>query len=298
MLQTKKNNLILLYKPENISSFRALGAIKKSLNTKKVGHTGTLDPFACGLMVVLTGQYTKLAQYFEAADKRYRAILKFGVATESMDTEGQITSRCEYIPTLDEIKKVLGRFIGKIEQVPPAYSAIRINGKRAYEHARAGEAVEMQSREVYIESIDIINYADGLLEFEVSCGKGTYIRSLAQDVALACNSLGHLIFLERTEVGGLSSKDAVEPNDFDYTKVVKISKKIIGENLKIACIDMKKDFILNLKYGKTLEEEYFLQDKIEKGLNAIFCEDKFVALVEKGKDKLYYKGVFLEDENI
>ncbi|MBN2651379.1 MAG: tRNA pseudouridine(55) synthase TruB [Spirochaetales bacterium] len=294
----KKNNLVLLYKPENISSFKALYSVKRGLGMKKVGHTGTLDPFACGLMVVLTGQYTKLAQYFEASEKRYRTVVKLGVETDTLDTEGDVVATSEYLPSIEEIKDSVARHLGVIQQMPPIYSAIKIDGRRAYDYARSGKEIEMKSREVFVKEISILNYEDGLLELDILCGKGTYIRSLARDIAKGAGTVGHLVFLERTMVGGFFSSDAVVPDEFDSSKVIDVSKDIFADKLGILSLDLKQEYLENVKHGKALRDEFFYQKMDDEALYSVFLEERFIALVRKGTDNISYEGVFLEDEDI
>ena len=193
--------LILFDKPPGITSFDALHSIKKSLGTGKVGHTGTLDKFARGLMLVLTGRALKLSPWFTGCDKRYNATIFFGAETDTLDPEGVVVANAE-LPSLNEFEKALPRFTGVIRQVPPQYSAIHINGKRASALARGGEAPEMKERQVQIYEIKLLEWSMPYARIHVHCSSGTYIRSLARDLALAAGSRAHLSALERTQIAG------------------------------------------------------------------------------------------------
>ena len=216
-------------KKSGLTSFSSLGCIKKALHTKKVGHTGTLDSFAEGLLVVLTGSLTRLVPFFTLFDKTYEAVISFGEETDTLDPSGSVI-RSAPLPDSADLEKSLSVFCGNIMQSPPAYSAIHVNGKRASELAREGRLESLPERPVTVFKNEIlemrlttenkVRYARVL--FHVS--KGTYIRSLARDIALNCNSAAHLIGLKRTKVGCFSLKDAAffdELEDFTIDSVVR-----------------------------------------------------------------------------
>ena len=199
--------LLLMDKKEGVTSFSSLYPIKKENKGKKVGHAGTLDKFASGLMVVFIGSATRLNPVFSSFGKKYIGKLKFGVETDTLDPEGNVVGESTNIPSKEEIDEILPSFLGRQLQVPPLYSALHVDGKRAYQIARKGEEVDMEPREIEIYSLRALSYESGILEFEASVSKGTYIRSLARDIALKLNSRGHLIALRRTEVGPFTLSD-------------------------------------------------------------------------------------------
>jgi len=219
-------------KKSGLTSFSSLGCIKKALHTKKVGHTGTLDSFAEGLLVVLTGSLTRLVPFFTLFDKTYEAVISFGEETDTLDPSGSVI-RSAPLPDITDFEKSLSAFCGNIMQSPPAYSAIHVNGKRASELAREGRLENLPERPVTVFKNEIlemrltsenkVRYARVL--FHVS--KGTYIRSLARDIALNCNSAAHLIGLKRTEVGCFSLENAAffeDLEDFTIDSVVRRMK--------------------------------------------------------------------------
>lgn len=204
------DGLLLLNKPAGVTSFEALRPVKQLLPKKtKVGHTGTLDRFATGLLVVLIGKATRLVPLFTAFDKSYGGTIRFGEETETLDPESP-PRRTGEPPTTDQLAAVLPRFVGGIEQVPPAYSAVHVNGERAYRRTLRGEKVEIPSREVTVYSIELMSYAPPEAQVDVRCSKGTYIRSLARDIGEACDCGAYLTALTRETVGPFRREDAVE----------------------------------------------------------------------------------------
>ena len=213
--------VLLIDKPLNLTSFDVVNklrwGIRKAFNIKKikVGHAGTLDPLATGLLVICTGKMTKQIDKFQGQEKEYIGTFVLGSTTPSFDLETEIneTFPIEHI-TEEAIHQATKQFIGDIEQFPPVFSAIKKEGRRLYEFARAGEAVEIKPRIVNISEFEITNIDGKLIDFRVVCSKGTYIRSLANDFGKALNSGAHLSVLRRTKIGDFSVNDAVMVDDF------------------------------------------------------------------------------------
>ena len=189
-----------------MTSNDAVVATRKLFDANKNGHTGTLDPFATGVLPIAFGEATKLiAMIDDRALKEYEFVLKFGEQTDTLDTEGKVVVTSEKIPTKEEILQVIPEFIGKIKQIPPAYSAIKINGKRAYELARAGKAVEIKEREIEIYDLKLLEILpENQARFLVSCSKGTYVRTLGKDIAEKTGTVGYLTALKRTKCANFS----------------------------------------------------------------------------------------------
>lgn len=211
------HGVLLLDKAPGHSSNDALMKAKRLLNAMKAGHTGTLDPFATGLLPLCFGEATKFAQDLLEADKTYETIVHLGITTETGDTEGAITDTREVNVSLDQIEVVLDRFKGEIDQVPPMYSALKRDGKPYYEYARAGITLEREVRRVTIQQLDLIEYHAPFLTLKVRCSKGTYIRVLGEDIGVALGCGAHLHSLRRTAVGMLSIADAVTLDDLAAT---------------------------------------------------------------------------------
>jgi tRNA pseudouridine55 synthase len=200
--------ILLLNKFPGYTSFDSLNVVKRALSTRKVGHTGTLDKFASGLLVVLAGWALKLSPWFDRCDKRYEGVIRFGVETDTLDPEGEPVGEGP-VPSRDALERALAQFRGDILQAPPAYSAIHLGGKRAYELARSGAELKMKERPVAIHALELRSYEPPLARISVHCSKGTYIRSLARDIAIAAGSRAHLAALERRRVAGFDLADAV-----------------------------------------------------------------------------------------
>lgn len=199
--------LLLTDKKEGVTSFSSLGEIKRLYRGEKVGHAGTLDKFASGLMLVMVGNATRLNPVFSSFDKRYRAKIEFGSETSTLDSEGEVCASSSYIPSLAEIESILPSFLGEQDQVPPLYSALHVDGKRAYEYAQKGKDIDLSPRRIKIYSLDLISYESNILEVDMRVSKGTYIRSFGRDLALRLGTRGHLIALRREEIGPFSLSD-------------------------------------------------------------------------------------------
>ncbi|MEM7632982.1 MAG: tRNA pseudouridine(55) synthase TruB [Pseudomonadota bacterium] len=207
---------VFLDKPPGMGSTQAVAMVRRAFNAQKAGHAGTLDPLATGLLAIALGEATKTVPYMTDAEKTYTFTVRWGEATETCDAEGSVCATSPVRPASHEIIDVLPGFTGQIEQAPPAYSAIKIDGQRAYDLARAGEQVEMAKRPVYIESLTLTDCPDeDHASFEVTCGKGTYVRSLARDIAKALGSEGHVTALRRIATGAVSISQCVAAGAFD-----------------------------------------------------------------------------------
>lgn len=204
------SGVLVVDKPVGLTSHDVVQIIRRGTGIRRAGHTGTLDPRASGVLVVLIGPAVRLSEYVSAADKRYQATVRLGSSTDTFDSEGTITSEVE-IDDLDEIKfnEMLQRYVGEIEQTPPPHSAVKVKGKKAYERARQGEEFDMEARKINVYSLDLLEWAPPEVVIDVYCSSGTYVRSLANDLG---NSLGvgaHLVGLRRTKSGRFTLRDAV-----------------------------------------------------------------------------------------
>jgi tRNA pseudouridine55 synthase len=193
---------IIIDKPLGLSSSAAVGKVKRLLDAQKAGHGGTLDPLATGVLPIALGEATKTMNYVMDGHKAYRFTVRWGAATKTDDGEGDIVEVSDHRPGADDIEKILPAFTGEIDQVPPAYSAIKVDGKRAYALARKDEHVELEARRVFVEALALVRMIDeDHAEFEMTCGKGTYVRSLGRDMARKLGTVGHITALRRTAVG-------------------------------------------------------------------------------------------------
>jgi tRNA pseudouridine55 synthase len=290
---------LLLNKAVGISSFEALYPVKRALQTKKVGHTGTLDPFASGLLIALTGSALKLSSFICAAEKQYEAVICFGEETDTLDLTGNVTARAP-LPEPAVLKDALPRFCGNFLQTPPAFSALHIKGKRAYEFARAGEPAVLAPRSVSIYELKLNDWTLGegggvcSASIKVRCSSGTYIRALARDIALAAGTYGYLKSLLRSDIGRFSLKDAVfiskdggASQDEIRAAQLPVDKKFFSI-AGIACACVKEQAQAALKHGKPLGSILNGVTMPESETAALFCGDLFTALLKRNGQEWRY----------
>jgi len=206
----KVDGWVILDKPVGLGSTPAVGKVRRLFGAQKAGHGGTLDPLASGVLPIALGEATKTVPFVMDGRKEYRFTLRFGEARSTDDAEGEVTATSDVRPTDEEIRSALPAFVGEIEQTPPAFSAVKIEGQRAYDLARAGQAVDLKPRKVLIERLELLARPDAdHADFVVVCGKGTYIRSLGRDLARALGTVGHLSALRRTAAGPFREEAAI-----------------------------------------------------------------------------------------
>ena len=292
MIKPTPSGALLIDKQAGITSFSSLSVVKKLLGTKKVGHTGTLDSFASGLLVVLFGNMTKLASIIEAQKKSYSGVVSMGIETDTLDPTGVIVLEKD-IPSYDELQKASAKFLGTISQTPPLYSAIKINGKRASDLVRAKKEVVLKSREIEIFSFSLFDYNSEKkeLSFYVECSKGTYIRTLLQQLFYSVESCCHLKSLCRESVGNflvddaqILKDDSIHLNCIDELTLVSLVDSI-------ALISIDKITYEKLRYGKPItnkELSHFDFDSEKKYL-ALSYKNSLVAVLEKAQSKYSYR---------
>ncbi len=205
----KNFGLLIVDKPVGPTSHHVVNLVRRGTGIRKVGHAGTLDPRASGVLVLCLGSATRLSEYLSTSPKRYEAVVRFGTSTKTFDADGEIVRRSDTLPTLAQVQGILPQFRGEIEQVPPPFSAIKVQGRKAYELARRGEDVELEPRTVHIFELKVVSYQPPDLSLSVDCSAGTYIRSLAHELGEALESGGHLAALRRTKAGPFTLRDAV-----------------------------------------------------------------------------------------
>ena len=250
--------IVIINKEKGYTSQDVVSKVKKILNIKKAGHTGTLDPMATGVLPVLLGNYTKLSKYLIEHDKIYEVRLKLGEKRDTGDSEGKITEKQNVeLENLNETKitEILNTFLGESEQIPPMYSAIKINGKKLYEYARVGKEVKLEPRKINIYKINLIqfNKDNQEIEFEVMCSKGTYIRSLCEDIAKRLGTIGYMSDLKRTNVDRFNIKNAItldelakNKSNIEFMEKHLVKMESVFDSLqKITLNNRKKELFLN-----------------------------------------------------
>lgn len=299
------DGIVLLAKKSGPTSFSSLHSVKKALNTKKVGHTGTLDSFAQGLLVVCTGRLTKLCGKITEFDKTYDAVIKFGEETDTLEFTGNITKKTD-LPSKNDFYNAIKKFTGEILQTPPLFSAIHIDGKRASDLARKGKNVQIPKRKVtvYNSKVEELKLNEkGLVEYariQFSVSKGTYIRSLARDIAIEAGSAGHLAGLYRTSVGNFKVEDSAgfcELNDFTIENCIKNQKKyFINSNKndfqKNSLQDFENSFLEEIRNKK---QNFSEETSLLCGFNNLHLKNDFF-LEQIIHGKLIKKDFF--EENI
>ena len=249
------NGIMIINKISGITSRDVVNIAIKKLNTKKIGHTGTLDPIATGVMILCIGKCTKLVDLLTSNDKEYIAEVTLGIKTDTLDITGNIIEKKDICIKKDELIDVLNSFKGKYNQEVPIYSAVKINGKKLYEYARNGEIIDLPKREVDIKNIELINFDNNKFTFKCLVSKGTYIRSLIKDICDSLNVIGTMSKLTRTKQGKFSIKDSISIEDIssnniiDIRDILDIKKIIVNDNLKFRIINGQ---ILDNKYNTDL----------------------------------------------
>lgn len=279
------DGIIIVNKPKGITSFDVIRKLKKILKTKKIGHTGTLDPLASGVMLVCVGKSTKLAQDLEAKDKVYIADFDIGYATDTYDTEGKKIAENHIEISKENLIEATKKFLGSIKQVPPMYSAIKMDGKKLYDLARKGIEVERSERDVKIEYINILNFGENKAQIQTKVSKGCYIRSLIYDIGKDLGTYATMTELLRTAVGDYSLEQAytleeienlITKNNFEFLKTV---EEIF--NYPIYKLNSEKEFTL-FKNGNTVK----INEKIENGRYRIYFQNEFIGLANAEKNIL------------
>lgn len=274
------NGWLNISKPVGVTSNDIIFWMKRVLSPLKIGHAGTLDPFATGVLQIALGEATKAVEYAQERKKTYNFTLQFGHETTTEDTEGTPTIICDKIPTIEEINNIVPEFMGAINQTPPRFSAVKINGQRAYDLARNDQEFEIKSKIVNIYELKLNKQLDeNKFYFTVTCGKGTYIRSLGRDMARTLGSAGHLIQLERSRVGGFALEDAIILENRETT--LQLGEEYFISRLKsvdavlddIPVLHLGTDDIKRLRNGVKIE--------IAKGNSNTPQESKLVRVYDK-----------------
>ena len=275
------DGIIVINKPKGYTSHDIVYKIKKIVN-EKVGHTGTLDPLATGVLPLLIGKGTLCSKYLINHDKIYQVELKLGEKTTTADSEGEIIEEKDVLPEMlqeDKIKETLKTFVGKQEQIPPIYSAIKVNGKKLYEYARKNQEVEIKPRNIEIYGIKLIelNKKEKIIKFEVSCSKGTYIRTLCENIAEKLNTVGYMYNLNRIKVGDFEISNAI-----NIDEILKNSqpKEIIERNVITIekLFKSKENIDLNDKKLALFLNGVQLTQKNEDGIYRIYNKNKFIGI--------------------
>lgn len=281
------NGVLVINKEKDYTSRDVVNKLNKILNTKRIGHTGTLDPLATGVLVICINRYTKLVNLLTALNKEYIATMKFGYETDTLDVTGKTIKECDYIPDLNEVKSVLNSFFGKSMQEVPLYSAKKVRGKKLYDYARSNEFVELPKQEIEIYQIEVLSYLNGILKFKVNVKKGTYIRSLIRDIAHKLNTCAVMVDLERTKQGNFSISDSYTLDDVEKGKY---TLKNLQDIFSFPRIDLADKELKIAKNGGNLRK------KVKDGYVILYYKGKELAIFN-AKDNIL-KPYIMIDNNI
>ena len=271
------NGVLLVNKPIDFTSRDVVNKLTKIFNTKKIGHTGTLDPIATGVLVICIGRSTKLCDILTSKYKEYIATIKLGTKTDTLDTMGTILEEQEVKKyTKEEITKVLNSFLGKSIQETPIYSAVKVNGKKLYEYAREGISVELPKREIDIKSIELLDYKDNEIIFKTTVSKGTYIRALINDICTKLKTIGTMSSLVRTKQGEFNLEDCYTLEDIESGNYKILSNEEVLSNIET--IDISEDLLKPVHNGAVI-------DKIFKSDLCSFTENGKIIAIYKTYDK-------------
>lgn len=280
-----------VYKPSGITSSAVVQKIRKKFHISKVGHTGTLDPMACGLLPIAIGKATRLFDYMQEKIKSYTAIFDFGYTTDTLDTTGIKTNTEGYIPTIEEINSVLPSLTGNISQIPPNFSAKNINGMRAYDLARMGKEFELKPKIVDIISLKMIEKInDYQFKFEIVCGSGTYIRAIARDIAAKLDTYACMSFLERSKVGYFTKENSIQLDDILISNNIDslvISPLEVLSNFDRIEIDYKT--LIDLRNGKKV-----VYDGINKN-SFVLHKEEIIGVCKMSNDNILKLDTYLEE---
>jgi len=288
----KTAGILLLNKPAGVTSFQALSRVKKYFNTSKVGHAGTLDKFASGLLLVFVNEATRLVQFFVGMDKTYQALVSFGATTPSLDPETPI-SRLGRIPSEEDVLTLKNLFSGELTQRPPEYSALHIQGKRAYQRTLAGESFEIPLRTITVYENTLLNYSQPKAEFKISCSSGTYIRSIARDMGKVLNTFAYLSDLKRLQVGPFFLDQAYNYTD-DTLEFMPVKEYVSALGKPV--LHLKEEHKSYFLQGKVLKEEIFLnaeEIQDDRVSMPVLCENLLQGIVSKdSQGRFSYQAVF------
>lgn len=274
------DGILLINKPIGMTSRDVVNKLMKKFNTNKVGHTGTLDPFASGLLIITINKGTKISSFIEHLDKEYIAELKLGAKTTTLDLEGEVIETKEVKLPLDknDVINAMNSFIGEIEQIPPIYSAIKINGEELYKKARRGEEVKREPRKVTINDIQMLSLTKDLIIFSTSCSRGTYIRTLGEDIANRIGYPGHLTMLTRTRIGGYNLKNAKTIEEVSENDVISICDAL--KHMPTIIVEGRDEFKARngVKMKLTGHDTYLIKTR----------SNQAIAIYQRKEDNYYY----------
>lgn len=288
------NGILNIFKTSGMTSHDVVYKVRKILKTKKVGHTGTLDPMAQGVLPVCIGAATKISQFIVEKQKEYIAELTLGLKTDTYDNTGQITKKSSIIIEKEDFERVLPSFIGDIKQIPPIYSAIKVDGKKLYEYARENKEVEIKERDVNISKLQLLDYTFPVAKIKIACSKGTYIRSLCNDIGEKLGSYGMMSSLIRTKSGPFYLETAISLEDLSMLSIKEVENKLYPIDFPLKHLKKVDVQLYSAKYllnGNSLIQKNIIQDLSEFSIDErirLHLDGEFRGIGQIRKEESYY----------
>lgn len=268
--------ILVVNKRQGITSHDCIYILRDLLGIKKIGHTGTLDPMATGVLPMTIGKATRVSSFIQNSEKEYIATIKFGIETDTEDITGNILERSDKIPTKDEVLEILPKFTGRIEQTPPMYSAVRVDGRKLYKIAREGKVVDRPKREINVSSLKLLETNPFTLK--INCSSGTYVRTLISDIGKELGTFATMTSLIRTKVGPFSVENAIKIDDLESMTKEEIEEKLYPTDFALRNIpkyNVPKSFFERLINGVK-----FYDKRLNDGKYSIYCRDEFIGIGE------------------
>lgn len=268
--------ILVVNKRQGITSHDCIYILRDLLGIKKIGHTGTLDPMATGVLPMTIGKATRVSSFIQNSEKEYIATIEFGIETDTEDITGNIVERSDKIPTSEEVLDILPKFTGSIEQIPPMYSAVRVDGRKLYKIAREGKVVDRPKRKIYVESLELLE--SNPFTLKIKCSSGTYVRTLISDIGKELGTFATMTSLIRTKVGPFSVENAIKIDDLESMTKEEIEEKLYPTDFALRNIpkyNVPKSFFERLINGVK-----FYDNRMNDGKYSIYCRDEFIGIGE------------------
>lgn len=268
--------ILVVNKRQGITSHDCIYILRDLLGIKKIGHTGTLDPMATGVLPMTIGKATRVSSFIQNSEKEYIATIEFGIETDTEDITGNILERSDKIPKEKEVLDILPKFTGRIEQIPPMYSAVRVDGRKLYKIAREGKVIDRPKREIYVESLELLE--SNPFTLKINCSSGTYVRTLISDIGKELGTFATMTSLIRTKVGPFSVENAIKIDDLESMTKEEIEEKLYPTDFALRNIpkyNVPKSFFERLINGVK-----FYDNRMNDGKYSIYCRDEFIGIGE------------------
>lgn len=296
------DGIINVFKPTGMTSHDVVSFIRRTAGQKKVGHTGTLDPNAVGVLPICLGRATKVAQFLSDDKKSYRCEVVLGKQTDTQDRYGKVINSSDKKVSKEEIVDAINSFKGEIKQIPPMFSALKVNGKKLYELAREGKSVEIKSRDITIYNINIISVSDNSAIFDVECSKGTYVRTICNDIGQKLGTYGYMNFLLRSQVGKFTCDNALTIEEIEQSKESGNFENLL-KPIDFALYTYKKLFVDDRHYGRItngVRIGMFDKNYVEGIMYRVYCKDTFIGIgyieIKDDKRTLKMQKVFVKGD--